>query len=82
MDLNPQSKQSDAIGNLYRSALFMVKGQVDLSLTFLEKAHLVLRKKIPASLVRLLTAKDSLPRKRQLFWAEKILDQYLLLKRN
>lgn len=81
MELNPKSRQSDALGNLYRSALFMAKGQVDLSMAFLGKAHRVLGEKLPKTIVQLMNTNGKLTdRKKQLFWAEKIFDQYHLLK--
>lgn len=76
MELDSKSKQADAIGNLYRSALFMVKGETDLSFSFLEKAHCILKEKISSSLVEFLTKKECLSKEQQLLWAEKILDQY------
>ena len=80
---NKNSNRADAIGNLYRSALFMVRGQTELSFSFLEKAHHVLGKKLPKPIVQLMnTNGKSVDEKNRLFWAEKILDQYLLLKRS
>ena len=83
MKINSKSSKAEALENLYRSAFFMVKGQVDLSITFLEKAHHVLGKKLPKPIVQLMnTNGKSVDEKNRLFWAEKILDQYLLLKRS
>jgi len=79
MELNSKSKQSDAVGDLYRSALFMVKGQTDLSLTFLKKAQLVLNEKMSVPLLENLT-KEKITKDNQSLWAEKILDQYCRLK--
>lgn len=80
MELNSQSKQSDALGNLYRSALFMVKGQTSLSLSFLRKAHDVLKDKLSTQVVDMLKRKEILAKEQQFFWAEKILDQYHVQK--
>lgn len=80
MELKSDSLESDAIGNLYRSALFMVKGQTNLSLIFLRKAHSVLKEKLPAQIVDVLKKKGTLSEEQRLFWAEKILDQYRALK--
>lgn len=80
MGLDSNSKNADAVGNLYRSALFMTKGQTKLSITFLEKTYQVLGKKLPKGVVYFLKKKESLTKKQQLYWAEKILDYYCLLK--
>lgn len=81
MGLDPKSQHADSVGNLYRSALFMVKGNTDLSIIFLQKAYLILKEKISAPLVELLVKKGKRSKEEQFFWAEKILDQYQLLKR-
>lgn len=82
MELNKNSRWADAVGNIYRSAFFMVKDQMDLSITFLGKAHHVLGKKLSKTIIQLMnTNGKSIDEKNRLFWAEKILDQYKLLKR-
>lgn len=80
MELKSDSLESDAVGNLYRSALFMVKGQTNLSLTFLRKAQNVLKEKLSTEIVDLLRNKTALSKNQSLFWAEKILDQYHAIK--
>lgn len=80
MGLDSNSKKADALGNLYRSALFMAKGQTKLSITFLEKTYRVLGKKLPKRVIYFMKKKESLTKKQQLYWAEKILDCYYLLK--
>lgn len=81
MELNPQSRQSDALGNLYRSALFMVRGQIDLSFSFLEKTKSVLKEKLSTQITDILKKKN-LSKEQRLLLAEKILDQYHVLKRS
>jgi len=66
------SKKADNIVNLYRCALYLAQGDVDTGLQFLKKAsfpqfNYILKEKLN-------TEKD------QKYWAEKILDQYLILK--
>lgn len=82
MGLDSNSKNADAVGNLYRSALFMTKGQTRLSITFLEKTYRVLGKKLPKQVIYFMKKKENLTKKQQLHWAEKILDCYHLLKRD
>lgn len=81
MGLVSKSKKSDALGNLYRSALFMAKGQTNLSISFLRKAHSILKEKLSTQVVDILKKKETLSKEQQLFWAEKILDQYYNLKK-
>ncbi|HTK03816.1 MAG TPA: hypothetical protein VL401_03565 [Alphaproteobacteria bacterium] len=68
MALDKLSTESDQIGNLYRSALYLAKGSTEMGLQFLDKSG---RKfdniKIDNETQRL-------------FWAEKILDEYIKLK--
>ncbi len=70
-----KSFQGDAVGNLYRSALFLAKGNVSLALFFLEKASKKLHIDQIVKNPDLLKSK-----KKQLYWAEKILDQYTFFK--
>lgn len=66
------SRKADKIGNLYRSALYMAQGNVDIALQFLKKG---LHNKLDQlSKDQLTTEKD------QKYWAEKILDQYIKQK--
>jgi len=71
MALDKKSYQSEAIANLYRAALYLARGSKEVGLEFLEKANKYLSKKIYPKIE---TKEDCL------FWAEKILDQYHLLK--
>lgn len=80
MELNSKSKSSDALGNLYRSALFMIKGQTNLSISFYQKAYHVLKEKMPTKIVNAPKNKETLTKKQRLLLAEKILDQYLFFK--
>lgn len=82
MEINPHSLEADALGNLYRSALFMVKGQTNLSLSFYKKALNVLKEKGPAQAVDTSKSYETLTKKQRLLLAEQILDQYKALKRN
>lgn len=82
MELSLESKSSDALGDLYRSALFMVKGQTDLSISFYQKAYSVLKEKMTTQIVDTSKNKETLTKEQRLLLAEKILDQYQLLKRN
>ncbi len=82
MELNSKSKSSDALGNLYRSALFMVKGQTDLSISFYQKAYSNLKEKMTTQVVNASKNKKTLTKKQRFLLAEKILDQYQLLKRS
>jgi len=74
MALNKFDIKSDGIADLYRAALYLARGNKEVGLEFLDKA----RKKLGERLVEPPTKLEN--RKKQLFWAEKILDQYLRLK--
>ena len=76
MALDKDSDQSDAIVNLYRAALYLARGSRETGLQFLVKA----RKRLGKSLLPRLPADELKSRQQQLFWAEKILDQYKKLK--
>lgn len=69
MILDKKSYKSDRLVNLYRAAFYLAKGNSKLALEFLKKAKIKLR-------INRLTTTDQ-----QLFWAEKILDKFHLLKR-
>ncbi len=71
MALDKKSYRSDTIANLYRAAFYLARGSKETGLKFLEKANKYLSKKMYP---KIKTKKDCL------FWAEKILDQYHLLK--
>ena len=66
MKLNKKSKRADKIANLYRAALYLAQGDKKLALDFLEKAEAV----------EIVKKEDLNNSQKQLFWAEKILDQY------
>lgn len=74
MALNKFDKKSDAVADLYRAALYLGRGATEIGLQFLRKA----REKLGKKLIRLPAKFKN--RQQQLFWAEKILDQYLRLK--
>jgi hypothetical protein len=68
MALDKYSKESDKIANLYRASFYLAKGSVDVALNFLNKTG----EKFDGIDLK---GKDN-----QLYWAEKILDRYLILK--
>ena len=70
MELNKYSLRDDALANLYRSAFYLAKGNSKIGMDFLKKAKRVLGNDLK-------TPNTSLPR---LVLAEKVLDQYHLLK--
>jgi hypothetical protein len=67
MVLDKNSQQADAAANLYRSALFLARGSRKVGLEFLSKAKQELGIKLEPVLEG---------RADELYWAEKILDQY------
>lgn len=68
MALNKHSRESDKIANLYRASFYLARGSVSTALDFLEKTDEKFDEMD-------LNGKDN-----QLYWAEKILDRYLILK--
>lgn len=89
MKLDKKSTVSDAVGNLYRSALFLArsKGEEETAIDLIEKTARELsshREFFPLSKkINKLLKKYPYPFKSQnsrLILAEKILDEYLLLK--
>lgn len=82
MALDKNSIRSDAIANLYRAAFYLARGSKETGLEFLGKANKYLSGKISPKLKNLIFSKDKnlKTQKDCLFWAEKILDQYHLLK--
>lgn len=83
MGLNRDSYYSDAIANLYRAAYFLTRGSVALSLDFLRRAKARINTNLNPKIIEFLNQpekylKDS---KSKNYWAEKILDEYLRLKR-
>jgi hypothetical protein len=81
MDLDPKSHKADALANLYRASLFLTRSQVETGISFLEKALPYFEESIPDNLRKLIDNKQILnSREQQLFWAEKVLDCYHLLR--
>jgi len=82
MALDKNSKESDAIANLYRAAFYLAGGHKEVGLEFLEKASKYLSGKISPKLEKFISSKNKGLKTQGdfLFWAEKILDQYHLLK--
>jgi len=76
------SFKADAVGNLYRSSLFLAKGNVTLALELLDKASDSLseiKKRFNLSSLKK-NQKIFSSKENQLYWAEKILDQYTFFK--
>jgi len=67
MVLNKHSQQADAVANLYRAALFLARGSRKAGFEFFKKARECLDIKLDPVLEN---------RADELYWAEKILDQY------
>lgn len=76
MDLK-YSYKADAVANLYRSALYLAKGDEQTASDFLTKAYIYIDKK-NSEIVNKINNKLSLKEKKIL--AEKILDEYQKLK--
>lgn len=74
MALNKYSYQSDAIANLYRAALYLAKGSETVGWEFFRKAKEKLGSALDISPKKIKSHQEAL------FWAEKILDQYLKFK--
>jgi len=75
MERNKFDLKSDGIADIYRAALYLARGLDKTGLDFFNKARSKLKEQLvcPPSYLK--------SRKLQLFWAEKILDQYLRLKK-
>lgn len=58
----------DKIGNLYRAAFYLAKGAKDVGLDFLKKSG------------RNFSGVKTDTKSQRLYWAEKILDEYNILK--
>jgi len=67
MALDKYSQQADAVANLYRAALFLARGSRKAGLEFLKKAQ----GRLSIELDPVLETRTD-----DLYWAEKILDQY------
>ncbi len=83
MELDKKSVVSDAVGNLYRAAFFLARGKREEK----EAINLInkTKEKIPSLSKKLNNLLEkyfyrSKSRKNRLILAEKILDEYLLLK--
>ena len=74
MALSKFDRKSDGLADIYRAALYLVRGADEVSKDFLEKARRKLGKEIISFSNK---PKDY---RERLFFAEKILDQYFLLK--
>lgn len=68
MALNKYSHRSDAAANLYRAAFYLAKGSISVAKDFLKKSG------EEFDGLKVNSEKD------RLFWAEKILDKYKLMK--
>ncbi len=68
MALNKYSHRSDKIADLYRAAFYLAKGSKDMAMTFLKKSGERFEN------IKLKNEKE------RLYWAEKILDRYLILR--
>ena len=71
MELKKSSLYADALANLYRSAFYLARGAGKTGLVFFKKAQ---REIGLTSIGQIKT------RRQQLYWAEKILDEYHRLK--
>ncbi len=70
MGLNKFSIESDKAANLYRAAFYLAKGSKEVGLKFLNKSGKEFKD--------IKTGNEE----QRLFWAEKILDEYIKLKHN
>jgi hypothetical protein len=70
MVLDKKSLRTDALANLYRAAYYLAKGQTQTGQVFLTRAQKVLNFNLKVDASR-----------SDLYWAEKILDQFNLLSR-
>lgn len=68
MILDKKSHQSDSVANLYRAAFYLAKGAKSVGLDFLKKSG------------RKFNNLDLSTKKKRLFWAEKVLDEYTKIK--
>ena len=72
------SSRADAVGNLYRVALFLAQGNRNLAKSFLEKSATVLNNEELGDLVKVLNNFDQefTSVEKEKYWAEIALDQY------
>ena len=75
MGLNKNSIKIDGVGDLYRCASMLAKKKVDLGLMFFEKAENKIGGLIGFGIDKERASEDNL------YWAEKVLDEYMRLKR-
>ncbi len=77
------SQKADAVGNLYRAALFLARGNKEQAITMLERANQTLSPQELGKAADLLTSSaDKLTsQKKEKYWAEVILDQQKQLSR-
>lgn len=80
MGLSKFDKKSDGIADIYRAALYLARGDNVLGLRFLNQAKTKISKKFTEAALSAITVKKLTTRQQQLYWAEKVLDQYLRLK--
>jgi len=72
------NQRADAIGNLYRVALFLAQGNRVLAKSFLEKSASLLSRKELGDLAKFLGNFDRelTSSEKEKYWAEKALDKY------
>jgi hypothetical protein len=80
MDLNKFNKSSDGIADIYRAALYLARGNTDIGARFLDQAKVKAGEKFIGPFLSGISFDKIKTRRQQLFWAEKVLDQYLRLK--
>lgn len=72
---NKSSIETDGVGDLYRSAEKIAKGNVKMGMTFFEMAKEKIGDLIKIEIDRKKVSKNNL------YWAEKVLDEYMRVKR-
>ncbi len=82
MALNKYDPTSDAITDLYRSALYLARQSESVGISFLLKAREKLGNKIHLDIDKISKGNVFKSKKDYLYWAEKILDEYKVLKNN
>ena len=83
MGLDKKSLASDGVGDLYRAALYLAKGSKQMAVSFLQKAQKKIGNLDKPVFQFLNNPGKSINKKRDnLYWAEKILDNYKKLKFN
>lgn len=76
------SKYADAMGNLYRSALYLAKGDIVTAIDFLKKTPTHVKGDVLIEVNSIIDNKDEYLKteKKQKYWAEIILDKYQIVK--